>query len=381
MKMRLCSDANPDGVWIKFPLSGMAAVDAPEQSDELHVALASLKAESLAECRAVESVSEYPGLSRCLDTHTDIPMEQLLWKAHNLGLGLDELSQYGKDAHAKFAAALEYEGCSNLDFAADISKNFRCYDFAPSIEAYAEKYLLAKGVDTMLASCFDLKKLGDTLAADSGAVITESGVISRNDHDFVFDYYRPAREKEIRLYCPLEVRTDPDSTLGQQYGDCPNEFEYATISSSVARHYEREINAQIKRDMDGHGEQERGLAPYLDSGSGLKDKVYSIKPSVEVWNNELWGVVSIKTTTDMNRHQMAELDDHVISQFSDGWGEHFEQHPIKTRDGDLYVSFWQSGDGYFMKPEQDFKGGCPEMGPPEQQIQNDSPVWEQTMGM
>ncbi len=27
-------------------------------------------------------------------------------------------------------------------------------------------------------------------------------------------------------------------------------------------------------------------------------------------------------------------------------GEHFEQQPIDTEDGDLYVSFWNSGDNY-----------------------------------
>ena len=26
--------------------------------------------------------------------------------------------------------------------------------------------------------------------------------------------------------------------------------------------------------------------------------------------------------------------------------EHFEQQPIDTEDGDLYVSFWNSGDNY-----------------------------------
>ncbi len=29
-----------------------------------------------------------------------------------------------------------------------------------------------------------------------------------------------------------------------------------------------------------------------------------------------------------------------------GYGEHFEQQPIDTEDGDLYVSFWNSGDNY-----------------------------------
>lgn len=29
-------------------------------------------------------------------------------------------------------------------------------------------------------------------------------------------------------------------------------------------------------------------------------------------------------------------------------GEGFEQRAIETKEGDLYVSFWNSGDGYFV---------------------------------
>jgi hypothetical protein len=71
IKMRLCSDANPDGVWIKFPLvcGDEAPIDTPEQSTEMLVALAALHAGSLNECRAAECVCQYPGLNHCLSKH------------------------------------------------------------------------------------------------------------------------------------------------------------------------------------------------------------------------------------------------------------------------------------------------------------------------
>ena len=38
---------------------------------------------------------------------------------------------------------------------------------------------------------------------------------------------------------------------------------------------------------------------------------------------------------------------------NDGWGEHFEQQPIDTEDGDLYVSFWNSGDDYAIMTQDE----------------------------
>ena len=34
-------------------------------------------------------------------------------------------------------------------------------------------------------------------------------------------------------------------------------------------------------------------------------------------------------------------------------GEHFEQQPIDTEDGDLYVSFWNSGDDYAIMTQDE----------------------------
>lgn len=52
------------------------------------------------------------------------------------------------------------------------------------------------------------------------------------------------------------------------------------------------------------------------------------------------------------------LVDDITGQFSDGWGEHFEQWEVKTSDGaELFVSFWQSGPGYQLTQEPEQKGG------------------------
>lgn len=47
--------------------------------------------------------------------------------------------------------------------------------------------------------------------------------------------------------------------------------------------------------------------------------------------------------------------DELIGQAADGFGEGLEQREIHTEDGDLYVSFWNSGDDYFMENETNFR--------------------------
>lgn len=44
-------------------------------------------------------------------------------------------------------------------------------------------------------------------------------------------------------------------------------------------------------------------------------------------------------------------------QESDGWGEGFEQREIKTEEGELCVSFWNSDNDFFIKTEQELKQG------------------------
>ncbi|MBR5947111.1 MAG: hypothetical protein IKZ82_00500, partial [Clostridia bacterium] len=39
-----------------------------------------------------------------------------------------------------------------------------------------------------------------------------------------------------------------------------------------------------------------------------------------------------------------------------GYGEHLEQQPIRTDEGDLYVSFWNSGDDYRIMERDELDG-------------------------
>ena len=118
--------------------------------------------------------------------------------------------------------------------------------------------------------------------------------------------------------------------------------------------YQEDILSLIEQEhLDTEGD--RGLAVYLDNVL-LGRKVYSMNPTVEVWQGELWGVLEVQTRGELSAGEMQELISEWSGQCSDGWGEGFEQRPINTGDGELYVSFWHSGSDFSIKPEQELKG-------------------------
>jgi hypothetical protein len=155
----------------------------------------------------------------------------------------------------------------------------------------------------------------------------------------------------MRIFFPLKIFTYP------QY-DC-SEDEREDISPMGAVKYEDNILAAIAKE-NRHFENDRGLAEYIHDES-LKEKVYSLIPSVEIVDGELWGVMTAGLKEPLSGEEIAALMDYVCGQNSDGYGESLEQHPIKTQDGEIYVSFWDSGD-YTMKLEKDMKNDSPDSG-------------------
>lgn len=148
---------------------------------------------------------------------------------------------------------------------------------------------------------------------------------------------------EMKLYVPLTV-TEYDEE---------SDDEIAIDGSQ----YSKEIREKIREEnrLDGN----RGLAKYFWSDDKCRNKVYSIKPDVEFVNDMIMGVAVIKITNPLSNEELDSLKDYVTGQFSDGWGESFEQHEIQTYGGEIYIHFWNSED-YYIKTED-------ELSAPEQQ--------------
>ena len=152
--------------------------------------------------------------------------------------------------------------------------------------------------------------------------------------------------QSLRFFSPLF----PHLYRKNEWGDLDDYRE--DLSAGEVLEYEDEILAHIQKEKLPD-EGERGLAVYLDDD--LSQKVYSINPSVEEWNGELGGVTEVQTHGSLSAPELVELTEWLSSQFSDGWGEGLEQREIKIDDGELYLSFWDSSDRFFIKPEDELK--------------------------
>lgn len=147
---------------------------------------------------------------------------------------------------------------------------------------------------------------------------------------------------ETKLYCPLKIMIEDE--------DCCDLIE---IDSANYIDYDSEINAHIRDDLNyDEAAIERGLAAYFHS-EDLDKKVYSIIPKVETRGEELYGVAVVRSYGELEKAEMLELESYLTGQYADGWGEGYEQREIKLGDDTAYISFWNSRDDYFLKPESE----------------------------
>ena len=150
---------------------------------------------------------------------------------------------------------------------------------------------------------------------------------------------------ELKLYCPLVISMEPQMELGE------DEEEPYEISGNAASIFEAYVSEAVHLSMTA--ESPRGLMDYHNGSPEVNDKVYSMYPAVEVRNGELTGVCILQLKAPLSSAELNEVREEAIGQFSDGWGEGFEQNAIQTPHGDMYISFWNSSRNNALKTEQE----------------------------
>ena len=99
---------------------------------------------------------------------------------------------------------------------------------------------------------------------------------------------------------------------------------------------------------------ENDMATYYNKDDGVSEKLTSAVWSVELHGDKLFGRIDCSLKEALTAEKTEALRDWLTGQCSDGLGEGFEQQPIDTMDGELFVSFWNSGDDYAMMTESEF---------------------------
>lgn len=116
----------------------------------------------------------------------------------------------------------------------------------------------------------------------------------------------------------------------------PDEFSGFELAD-----YEESVQSAITDSFRG---TDGDLMPYFSEkrNPGVKAKVLSAIPSVERRGGKLMGCTTVRLKEPLDKAEMSALQEYLLGQFSDGWGESFEQREIQTADGALYVHFWEA---------------------------------------
>lgn len=138
------------------------------------------------------------------------------------------------------------------------------------------------------------------------------------------------------------------------YGDMD---EPQRIGSHEAVKFGPEIMQRIHSDVLSDCERARGLAVWMDRDSTLSRKVWSIKPVVSILKHELVGVAVAELMEELTAEEEVELLNYIEGQYSDGWGEEFEQREIRAGGfgdrADLFVSFWRPDNWKIERVEKE----------------------------
>lgn len=120
--------------------------------------------------------------------------------------------------------------------------------------------------------------------------------------------------------------------------------------------YKEVITEAIEKE-ECVGEEVRGLMHYFDKSREVAAKVLSAQPKVTEINGELYGVLKCKISEPLTEEDINVLKEYWAGQMSDGWGEGFEQRSIDVDEGEIYVSFWNSGNHWSVMTEEELMGG------------------------
>ena len=144
---------------------------------------------------------------------------------------------------------------------------------------------------------------------------------------------------QMKFYSPLTADFFPNEPdLDDESYD---EFEGYPLDDHDLLQYADAVDEAVKKGIaDFNGD----LMQYYHEDDSVRSKVVSAVPSVEICGNKLCGCLTVELKETLLDDEQTVLCNYISGQYSDGWGEGFEQREIDVGDGKLYVHFWQDHD-------------------------------------
>ena len=144
---------------------------------------------------------------------------------------------------------------------------------------------------------------------------------------------------QMKFYSPLTAdffpnEPDYEDEFYDVYEGCP-------LDGHDLLQYADAVDEAVKKDIaDFNGD----LMQYYHEDDSVRSKVVSAVPSVEICGNKLCGCMTVELKETLLDDEQTVLCNYISGQYSDGWGEGFEQRDIRVDDGTLAVHFWQDHD-------------------------------------
>ena len=140
------------------------------------------------------------------------------------------------------------------------------------------------------------------------------------------------------FYCPLS---------GQIYDG------YDGGTSDVDGRFLSDYISEIEEKLEHEQNPDFEIADYITDHPTANAKLKMARWSVEEIGGVLYGRIDCRSAEAFTPEEIEAIKDGISGQNSDGFGEGFEQREIHTDDGDLYGSFWQSGNDYFIHTQSE----------------------------
>ena len=141
---------------------------------------------------------------------------------------------------------------------------------------------------------------------------------------------------QMKFYSPLTAEFFPNEPDWEN--ESYNEYEGCPLDGHDLLQYADAVDEAVKKDIaDFNGD----LMQYYREDDSVRNKVVTAVPSIEVHGNKLCGCLTVELKEPLLDDEQTVLCSYISGQYSDGWGEGFEQREIEVEDGKLYVHFWQ----------------------------------------